>query len=73
MITYKTANETGVYISDAGYLCLIQKDELRCEEQLICLTPDQVCWLISTAEKLLPHVEAAFSLTDEDDEDAIEA
>jgi hypothetical protein len=58
MATYKPANETEVYVSDGGYVCIKQKDLMYAEDQCVCLTPHQAEWLAT----LLPNY--AFEASD---------
>ena len=45
MHVYKPANETHVYVSDGGYVCIKQIDVMYAEDQVVCLTPNQAEWL----------------------------
>lgn len=41
MIKLKSSNETNLYISDVGYLVIVQEDLINNQEETIMLSPDQ--------------------------------
>jgi hypothetical protein len=52
MTTYKLANETEVYVSEKGYVCLKQ-EPMHMEEQLIILSPEQAEMLLCDLAELI--------------------